>query len=264
MTDLYLQALMQGEVLKKNMRTAVSNFAIKNKFDKEIEKEIDAYIADLPLEEGNPDLSKLTTPEMRRSRLKAELLEQAKLSELAQFIDSSFKILTSEAQNYLDQEHLALMNKDFINANEILTKIDLSSSQADNFKTLLHFSNATLESIIQIALAKYSESRFLDSLSLFILLSTLIPENPEFWYRAGICAHKCENYELASRLYSAVTTIDPSLIAPWAFSIDCFLKREMKPEAKNAYDEAIKLYEASHEESWKVLLSENELILKNS
>jgi tetratricopeptide (TPR) repeat protein len=263
MTDLYLQAMMQGETLKKSISN-VSNSDNKNRFDKELEKEIDAYIASLPEEETNSELNKLTSPAMKRARIKTELIEQAKLSELSEYIDSAFKILKNEAKNYLDKENLETLNQDFANGSEILEEIDLNFPQTENFKSLLQFSDSTIESIVQIGLAKYRESQFIQGLSLFILLATLIPENPNFWHRAGIFAHKCENYELATKFYSAAASLDPFLIAPWAFMVDCYLKREMKPEAKVANEEAMNLYKASHDESWKEFLLENELILKCS
>jgi len=119
-----------------------------------------------------------------------------------------------------------------------------------------------IEAIFKIAIHKYSESLYADSLSLFVLLSTLIPENPDFWYRAGMMAQKEQNYELAVRLYQAAITIDSSLMAPWVFIIDCYLQLKLKSEAQKAYAQAIKMYTDNQaDESWKKLLAATEILL---
>jgi tetratricopeptide (TPR) repeat protein len=265
MPDLYLQALMHGEILKKSLATSISSEEKKNRFEVATEKAIDDHIETLTFDEDNPVGNKLVTPEMQRSRVKAELKEKAKLPELSAFIESAFKILTSEGGNYLDKDHTESMNKDFASGLDVLQKIDLNSPASENFQALLHFSDSTMDSIFKIALEKFNELQYSDSLSLFILLTTLNPENPDYWYRAGILAQKCENYELATRLFSAATDIDPVLIGPRVFLIDCYLKREMISEAKVAYAEAMEINEVAQiEDSWKEMLSIYDALLNKS
>jgi tetratricopeptide (TPR) repeat protein len=254
MPDLYLQALMHGEILKKSISPKIAEK--KNRFELETEKAIQEHIATLSFDEQDPNNNRFTTPEMKRARIKAELREQAKVSELSHFIGEAFKIITSEGKNFLGKEKYDLMNQDFAFGQEALEEIDLNIIPTENFQSLLHFSESTINSIFEVAVAKFNESQYPDSLALFIFLTTLNPENADFWHRAGILAQKCENYELAARLYSAAEAIDPSLLAPWVFSIDCYLKQDKRPEALSAYDEAMKIGEASEiQDEWKEMLS---------
>lgn len=263
MPDLYLQALMQGEILKKSVASAVKEK--KNRFELETDKAIDAHLATLAFDQQDPSFDKFTTPEMKKARIRAELREQAKISELSQFIEQAFNILTSQGEKYLAKEKFELLNEDFAAGHEALEKIDLNIIPSENFQSLLHFSELTINSIFEMAVAKFNELQYPDSLALFILLNTLNPENADFWLRAGILAQKCENYELAIRLYSAAEAIDPSLLGPWVFSIDCYLKQDLKPEAQTAYAEAMKIGEASPiDDEWKEMLSAYNLIIKES
>lgn len=263
MPDLYLQALMQGEILKKSIGSAAKEK--KNRFERATDKAIDAYIEKLTFDESDPSVNKFSSPEMQRTQIGAELREQAKASELSQFIEQAFKISTSEGENYLGKEKYELMNEEFASGYDALLEIDLNTIPTENFQSLLHFNESTIDSIFEIAVAKFNELQYPDSLALFILLTTLNSENPDFWHRAGILAQKCENYELAARLYKAAMAIDPSLLGPWVFSIDCYLKQEMKSEALAVYTEAIKIGNASEiDNEWKEMLSAYTTIFNKS
>lgn len=233
----------------------------KSRFDLETEKSIDAYIATLDFDKDDPQ-NQFTTPELKREKMKTELQEQAKLSELSAFIETAFEILTSQEEKYLEAEQFEIMYADFDKGNDALEETKLNSPHA-NFQAILHFSDSTIDSIFKIAVAKFIESQLSDSLSLFVLLATLVPENPDYWLRAGILAHRSENFELATRLYSTTTALDPTLVNPLLFSIDCYLKRGMKPDAIGAYTELMKLNDDSLiDDASKEMLSKYEIILK--
>ncbi|MBA3286172.1 MAG: hypothetical protein H0U27_14105, partial [Nitrosopumilus sp.] len=65
--------------------------------------------------------------------------------------------------------------------------------------------------------------------------------------------------------FSAAASIDPLLIGPRVFMIDCYLKREMNSEAKDAYAEAMKINEVAQiDDSWKEILSIYSALLNKS
>lgn len=263
MPDLYLQALMQGQVLKKSAKA--ESLAEKNRFQIETEKQIDAYIASLPEDEHEFSPNQLISPEIKRLRLKEELKEEAKLSELSQFVITAFQIIVTEGSSYLSAEESKTLMHDFEQGNEALENIDLSIPQNENFQTLLHLSDSTIESILKIAIAKFNDKQYSSSLSLFILLATLIPENPDYWHRAGVVAQTTENYALATRLYQAAIGIDNTMVSPHVFLVDCYLKQGMPEEADTIYKEAIKICEDTNvDPSWKVMLSQYQILLKKS
>lgn len=253
MPDLYLQALMNRESFEP-----VSKKIERNRFDIEVENEIDEYIKTVHVDHSD----KFMSPELQRSRLKMELIELSKLSELSSQINLAFKTLVSEGQRYLDKDEYILIKNEFAAANDIINELDPKNQTTESYKTLLLLSDATIDAIFKIAVSTFKELRYHESLSLFILLTVLVPENTDYWYRAGILAQECENYELALRLYGAATSLEPSWVAPWIFSIDCYLKCGMQPEAKAAYSEAIKINEASPADNeWKELLIQYQSII---
>lgn len=257
MADLYLQAMMQGKIIQKNSEYTPSTPLKKNRFEIEIEKEIESKLINLIDED--PSINKFNSPEIRKAKLKAQLLEEAKLSELSQFIESAFNILTTQSNKYLKQDQVEILMNDLILGDKALDELDVKLVPTANFQTLLHFSDTTVESMLKIAYAKFQELQLFDSLTLFVLLAILAPGNSNYWLCAGILAQQSENYDLANRLYHAAITTDPKLASAWFFSMDCYLNRDMQLEAKNAYDELKKISESSPlEESLQEMLTDYE------
>lgn len=257
MPDLYLQDLLRDEVGKKQPEKKK-----KDRFEIEIENQVEEYIKSISFDEEDPSKNLLMAPEVRRAKMKMELIQEAKCSKLSSYVESAIAILRSEGKNYLDEEKYMLMNKTFENAYIILNKIDLTPPFIDNFQTLLEFSDDTIESIFNIAVIKHRELKYEDSLSLFILLLTLIPENSDYWYRAGMVAYECKKYELALDFYSVVSSLDPLFIAPWIFSSECYLKLNSQVQAKSACEEAIKISAVSEiDDPWKEALSRLQAVL---
>lgn len=264
MPDLHLQALIQGQIKNRSSEITHAKKA-KDKFEIETERQIEEYIKTLSFEEDDPSIIHVITPAMQRAKIKEELKEEVKLKELSSHIASAFKIITTEGHRYLDAAHIAALNDDFAQAENALDEMDLNSPPRENFQMAMHFTESTIESIFTIAIAKFDEAQYSSSLSLFILLSTLIPENADYWCRAGILALECQNYELAIRLFSATTALDPSLIVPWIFSADCYLKLNLPREAEAAYAEAIKISETSQIDPFlEETLSQLKSVLKQS
>lgn len=259
--DPYLSALMHGEVSSK--KSIEKPKQAKNRFEIQIEKEIDAYLDTLEDEEKDSLQNQLVPPAMKRARLRTKLREEAQLSELSGFITTAIKILTSKGKNYLDADQAELLQHDLDQAESYLDEIDLNLSTDKNLRELLHISDGTVESIFKIAQEYYNASSFPESLALFIFLATLIPENADYWYRSGILAQQRNHFDLAIRLHQAALTLDPSLIGPRIFSIDCYLNSGKQQEAEAVYKEAKSICETSPvEDFWKDLLSKQEAILK--
>lgn len=262
--DIYLQELMNGRIQQKDNVTKNSNKRTKNRFEIEIDKEIEAHISSLSFDE-DPNTIQLISKEMRHARIRAELREQARLPELSKHLDSAFKILNGDAQKYLFEEEAHALNKDLKEAENALDKIDLNSTST-NYKSFLDLKDSTIDSIFKIAVEKFNRLEYSESLSLFVLLATLIPENSDYWFRSGILASKCQNYELALRFYTAARSLDNTLIEPLVFSIECLIKQNMKEEAKHSISELeniIKDQSSGATKDWNEILSYYKLIVNN-
>lgn len=255
MPDLYLQALMQGELVKQGVKSLASR-AKKNRFEIEIEKQIDEYLKTIEPEEyaNNPFM----TPAMKIAQVREEMRSACKLTELSKYVEDAFKILSTESSIYLSEERQNALSDDFTSAVEQLDNIDMTNPLNENLQTALHLSDTTLESIIKVATAKYNENKISDSLALYVLLSTLNPEYPEYWYRAGITAHADQNFQLALKLYNAAFTLDPEFLGARVLSVECYLSLQLLDEAKIAYIEAKSLSETmTIEEEWNQILQEH-------
>lgn len=248
---------MRGEISNQKSKPPAQP---KNKFEIETEKQIEDYLQTLSLPEGE---NSLLTPEMQRNKAREELREKAKLSEFSTLVDAAFNILTSEGPSYLEPSLYESMQDDFEKANWKLDEMDLNAPQEESFQKLLDLSDSTIESILKIAIAKFNENRYPDSLSLFALLAMLVPENRDYWYRSGIVAQASGNHELATRLFSASIALDPSFIGAWVFIAESYLKSNLLHEAEAAFAEAIKISETSPvDEAWKEVIAGLQTALK--
>jgi tetratricopeptide (TPR) repeat protein len=152
---------------------------------------------------------------------------------------------------------------DFIKGSEILADFDFKTPVNEGFQTLLEFSDSTIQSILTVTKAKYLEESYADSLALFVLLTALVPQDPTYWYRAGISAHRCQNYPLALKFYQEAIGLDPNLIGAWVFSVECYLKSDLRTEAEAAYLEAKRVGEMPEiDASWKEMLDQMQMLLK--
>jgi tetratricopeptide (TPR) repeat protein len=156
-----------------------------------------------------------------------------------------------------------VLQADLAEAATSLANVRVEEAANTNLQTLAHISDESIQSIVRIALAKFSEERHNDCLALFSLLTLLIPANSEYWFRFGIMAQKCENYELASHAYAATLELDPNNIGARLFAAQCFIKRKIIDEAKAEIAAAKKLSEKDGvDQMWRDLLPTIEEMLK--
>lgn len=254
MADLYLQALMQGELLKKNLQH-ISDVHTKNRFDQAVEKQIEEYVKSLDFND-TPE-NQLVSPAMKRSQLKAKLREEAKQAELSKYITVAFQLLNTQANNYLSPEQMEVLQSDFAKGVSALEQVDLSLPLGMNFKTLMGISDASEESIGTFAEMKFLQGDYQNSLALYVLLATLVPESPSYWYHAAIASHKNKNFPQALKFYEAALALEPTLFGAKIFSCECYLQLSLSNEALQAYEEACEISKTVElEDAWKQLLEQ--------
>lgn len=158
--------------------------------------------------------------------------EEMENSELAELIDTAMQILYSEGDHILSHQANQELLTDLKVSNIWLANTSIDERLNENLQTLAHLSNDSMKAIYEIALAKFNEKHYHDSLSLFSLLSLLNSGEPEIWFRLGIAAQKCDKIELALRAYGAALEIDPYHVGARLFAAECFMKRNLFGEAK--------------------------------
>jgi tetratricopeptide (TPR) repeat protein len=232
----HLRAMMHGDHDKKGHRK--HSKGKKGHIEEELDQEIDAYVDSLELEEGP---NALESVKAKREKIRNEIKEGVKLPELTKLLESAMGIVISEGERYLSAEENGQLLSDFANAAKYFAAMHLAESSDKNLQELIHISDDSMKSIVQMALAKFTEERFADCLALFSLLSILNPAYSEYWYRLGIAAQKCGNYDLALRAYHGALQLDPHLIGAKLFTAECLIELKRFDEAKSEIAEAKKM-----------------------
>lgn len=229
MVDLYLQAMMHGELPSHPRSTPTK---VKNKIELAGEKYINEYINSLPLEaEFGQD--KLVTPAMRKAQIRHTLMTQMKSSEIDPYLSEAFNFLQTNGTQYLDGEHYRAMLEQFDSIDELIEKMNFEQDMSEDVGEFFNFDSNVAESILDIAVIKFQDEEYRTSLSLLVLLSLLNPEYYDIWFRQGISAQKCENYDLALKAYQKALQLKPDLIGAILFSVDCYLEKDLPEDAKS-------------------------------
>jgi tetratricopeptide (TPR) repeat protein len=245
---------MHGEEVKKKA---------KSKWDLVIEDEIRAYIDSLHLE-IQVGAEKLRSPAMERARLVQEMKEALTYNKLAMLIKEALDFLQTSASQYLEKDAREELKSNLDAIPEIIDQSTIESLENKNFQEVLKISDMNMGSIYKIAVAKFDEQQYDVCLALFALLSTLNPLNEGIWFRLGIAAQKKEDYDLALNCYKTATELNPQLVEPSLFSVECYLRKELVPEAKAVF-EILKAKAKDVEAApvWKEPISQIEDILAN-
>jgi len=259
----YMYALMHGEVPQKKTPGEVE-MKVKSgtsQFDNDLEKKIDSYVDELELEE-DPTHKSLVNAKAKRESIRLEIKEAIKLPELSKNINTAMEIIFNEGKKYLSPESAEILTRDFSNAAEILDQLTIEGANV-NLQELTKISDESMKSLVEIAIAKFSEANYVGSLSLFSLLTILNPSYSEYWFRFGLAAQKCEQLELASRAYAAALELDPNLLGAKVFGAECFLSRNLKEEARTEILAAKKMVEENATDPmWLELIANIEASLK--
>jgi tetratricopeptide (TPR) repeat protein len=259
--DPYLDALMHGEHPHKK-KSSKEEQAPKSKIEIEQDKEIDSFVNAFEFEE-DPERKSALDPKLKREKLKISIKEAMKMPELSHQMDTAIGLLFSEGSRYLSPEVHQKLVSDLTIASDELEDIGLEEAANSNLQTLSKMSEESVKGIQEIALAKFKEERYADSVSLFSLLSILNPGYSEYWFRLGIAAQKDGEFDLASRAYSATQSLDPDNIGAKLFAAECFIQRGLlhDAQAELAAAEAINK-ESKADKMWVDMISAIHEMLK--
>lgn len=235
--DPYLDAIMHGEHPHKKKSSKAEEEIPKSKLEMEQEREIDDFCNSFEFEE-DPQHKSALDPKLKREKLKISIKEAMKMPELSHQMDTAIGLLFTEGARYLSSEASKKLVFDLTNASDQLEEIGFQEASNANLQTLSKMSDESIKCIQDIALAKFKEGRFHESVALFSLLSVLNPGYSEYWFRLGIAAQKDGEYDLASRAYAATQSLDPNNIGAKLFAAECFLQRGLASDAKTELSEA--------------------------
>lgn len=269
MVDLYLQAMMRGEITRPQIEktTTPKNGSdkptAKTPLDLAIEKEVEAYLDSQNFDEGDPRANMLSSPAMKRARMKAELNENLKMNEYNQQLGMALQLIKTEGKQYLEENVYDSMVDGLDKAETFLDQIDPNIERTEDFQEILHISDETMQAIATIAIAKFEEAQYADCLAIFTMLALLKPVNPDYWFRAGIAAQYLKQEDLAIKNYSIATEVDPQLIGAYLFAAECYHQKGMRDEAiaqRNSAKE--KMADLPDPTPWKGLMASVSTIIE--
>lgn len=238
--------------------SALSNNAETDHLDSAIDHEIEAQIQTRSFE-GEPGL--LSTAQ-RQERAQYELKEVLQMKELTHQIQEALTVICSEGQNYLSTKDYKKLMAEIRQSADILADLDLTNAST-NFKDVLHFSDAGMDSIANIAVAKFDEGQFSSCLALFTFLTLLMPDNSDYWFRAAIAAQHNLDDDLALKNYDIAIQLAPQLAGAHIFAVQCYLNKGLHAEAVEEFEKAKKIVNESHDAGpWKDLLVDVETLIK--
>ncbi|MBA2369389.1 MAG: hypothetical protein H0V82_10265 [Candidatus Protochlamydia sp.] len=181
-------------------------------------------------------------------------------------IQQAIEIIESESID-LEADQLQELRDDLIRAKKCLDELDISGALVGEVKDLLKIRTKSINSIFSLAVKKFEKEESEASMCLFLFLSKLDSEDPEYLYRAGIAAQICGKLELALKIYAETLNISSDLIGPKIFSIECQFDLGFKESALKMHEDLKQeLINLTIEEKWIPILEdiENSLTLPAS
>jgi tetratricopeptide (TPR) repeat protein len=259
MVDLNMEAMMHGDFIKKPKKKSK-----KDRFTQAIEEDIDHYLDTQSFDTTEQD-SKLLSPEIKRVKMKAEMLDAIEHSELNQQIELAFNLLLNEGLQVLGKEIYEAMAANLTSAVNVLNTLDLNQEPTKDFQTLLGINDLTMEACVSLAGAKFKEARYDDTLALYLFLCTLAPQNSAYWLITGIAAQNADKNDLALEAFAAAAELDPGHYEAWIFAVQCYLSQGFYSEAATAFEKAKEIVQSQGktlEQPWKKLFFNIEEVLK--
>jgi tetratricopeptide (TPR) repeat protein len=201
----------------------------KDRFEKacdaSIKKEVDLRLS---LLDQRNQLVPLNT---RHAKVEQEIRETIDCTPLSQQVTTAVTLLRDEGQIYLKKEDYEALMLDIRNLGFKMDSLDLDHLDAKQLKSAFTISAANLAALQQIGITKFSEKYFLESLAIFTFLTVLEPEQANYWYRLGLVAQKCEQYELALRAHAVVSELAPDFIGTRIFASQCYIEIQQLDQA---------------------------------
>ncbi len=262
MSDAFLFDLMHGVHSSKNSQNSSSVIETqkKDRFEQELEQEIKKQVdAQLALE--NPADHKLLSLSLRHKELEQEIHDASSLTEFGKYFSLAVNILLNEGEKHLENEENATLQKSLGELIQHIDNIDFELSDTILQDALKMDSNIG-PYILKIGIDKYKKGNMNESLAIFLFLTLVNPDEPDYWFRFGLIAKKCENYPLALSAFATTSELAPDFIGSHIYSAHCHLKMHSKEEAMVELAGAKKILEITKiQDKWQEQITNIENLL---
>lgn len=252
--DIYLKLMMEGALVTRKKASST----VKSRFDIAIERAAEEYASSQVPEEWREGRDQLLNLQMQRTRLVEEFKEMMTASALEKYIEEAFSILIKEGRHYIGNEAYELLLKSLAQIEPCLAEFNLETDQT--FQEIFKMKDSVLESIFNLARSKFSEQSYTSALALFVLLTTLSSHQPAYWYRLGIAAQRAGNIDLALEAYEVTCSLDPAMLGPWIFSVECLLSLGVLDKAQVNFQKAQEIFKTRPDidPTWQEIITKTE------
>lgn len=234
MRDPALEALLKGAPFDKSI---LPQKRPKTPFDIALEEEVESYLAEHP-PESDPSRLHLLTPEAQRSKLKLELIENAKKQDVTPYIKEAVELVHKQGSQFLDSSENETLQTELDNAAKKVALLDVKQLIQGHFQELLDISNNSMDALFKIGVVFFDVTEYGHSMAIFVLLTTLNANSAEYWFRFALAAQMNDQNDLALRGYNNALTIDHEFIAAEIFCSQCYLTLGRNAEAEVHYQQA--------------------------
>jgi tetratricopeptide (TPR) repeat protein len=260
MLDVHLNGLLHGAFNKTENST---NKRELTALDRAINSEVEKYLDQIDFNADEPNL-KLQTPQMKRAQKRIEIRGFLEFAELNNQIARAVRICKDEGLQFLSNEEYSSLIEDFAAVEQTSQDIDFVKEPAQNLKESLQIKDQSCEALILIANGMYKANRYDDCLAVLGLLLSLEPDVADYWYRVGVTAQQCQNFEFAVKAYLNAYSLDSSLFGALLFTADCYLSLGLIPEALATCEEAKAVMQLKGVEApWDQLLINMEQLINS-
>ncbi|MBA3602999.1 MAG: hypothetical protein H0W50_05025 [Parachlamydiaceae bacterium] len=207
----------------------------KDRFEKAVDKNIQDILK-LQFFDDSHGPTSLTSPEVKRKKAELQLLGSVQNNSFNPLIIKALEILITEGKQYLNNEEFEAMVQNLQQVMENIDQLDLNLPLEQDLSRIIGVSIETLKAALNIAIKKYQEKQYPSALALFSLLAVLDSNDDDYWFRTGICAQECKNFDLAIKAYNTAANINPELVGARLFCAQCHLEHNQKGEAEAEYN----------------------------
>ncbi|MBS0654978.1 MAG: hypothetical protein JSR46_04305, partial [Verrucomicrobia bacterium] len=176
----------------------------------------------------------------------------ASFTEFGKNLSLGVTILRSEGKEYLEEEENSALQNALDKLSEQIDTFNLSELNEANLQAALKVDAALGRLILKVGIEKFSKGQLAESLGIFLFLTLVNPEEPDYWFRFGLVAKECEEYRIALNALATASELAPTFIGAYIYAAYCHLQLGAKESAMVELAKAKKIHENSAvEERWQ-------------
>ncbi|HEV8052978.1 MAG TPA: hypothetical protein VGP47_10840, partial [Parachlamydiaceae bacterium] len=146
--------------------------------------------------------------------------------------------------------------------NERLLVLDLKNLNDETLQSALKIPDSCGNYILKVGIDKYTHGLIDESLAIFHFLTLVNADEPDYWFRLGLVANKCEKYDLALSALAITSELAPEFIGAHVYAAYCHIKQHSRENTLEELALAKKIQETTQvEDKWRENILDIESLL---